>query len=115
MGLGLSVSEAVKLSAQQGRPLSRRQMRRRILALAKIFPELHLVAWTTGPTGRVGKYEINPRALRECMSVLTARDTTEEVQKRLNTHEGIFRGLRGRLKRLEKRVSSLCLHDQSGT
>ncbi len=104
MGPGLSVTKAAKLAGK-----SPRQMRRRILALHRAFPELCLVAWTNGPNGRVGKYEINPRALRECMSVLAATDTHAEIIKRLDNHEGIFRGLRTRIKRLERRVSSALL------
>jgi hypothetical protein len=106
----LSVSEAAKLANK-----SPRQMRRRILALARAFPELNLVAWTVGPKGRIGKYEINRRALRECMSVLAAHDATEEIQRRLNGHEGIFKGLRARIKRLENRVSARSLFDESRT
>jgi hypothetical protein len=99
MGIGVSISAMAKDAK-----VSRSTMWRRIKAFDTMFPELHLLAHTQGQKRRVGKYQVNARALDECWSRVAARQGNADVAEKLNIHEGIFRGLKTRIKRLERRL-----------
>jgi hypothetical protein len=102
MGLGVDLREVAKENN-----CSRWTMRRKLLALQELFPDLTLLVASKGKKRPVGKYSVNVRALNECKSIVSSKNTQADLLDRLDMHEGIFRGLKTRIKRLERRVSML--------
>jgi hypothetical protein len=106
MGPNLIFGVGISAAAKDAK-VSRWTMRRRLRALDRCFPELNLLAHTPGTKRAVGKYHVNPRAMVECRSLLGAKESRNELTQRVDMHEGIFRGLKIRLKRLDKRLKRL--------
>jgi hypothetical protein len=102
MGLGVGITAVAKEAK-----VSRWTMRRKVRELDRCFPELHLLAFTQGTKRPVGKYLVNSRALYECLSLVAAKSIHSEIVQRLDLHEGISRGLKIRIKRLERRMSRI--------